>query len=675
MSKLVSGNQTAFIPGRLMLDGCLIANEIVHHAKKKKMKMFLFKVDFEKAFDSVNWIFLFHTMEQMGFGKKWIGWINGCLKSASTSILINGTPSKEFLMERGLRQGDPLSPFLFLLAGEVLQLMILNACNMGLFNGIRLVKSNRNISLLQFADDALIFGKWSRKNLVALTKILTCFYDVSGLRINLSKCNLFGIGVSDPVVKDMADKIRCQVSSLPFTYLGLPVGGNMKKKALWSVVVEKINKKLSAWKSKCISIGGRLTLIQSVLSAIPLFFFSLFKAPKAILKLLESIRRRFFWGFKDDEKKLVWIAWKKVLKSKSNGGLGVTSFKIKNDALLSKWIWRFLSSKDAIWKDVIAEFYGPDGGLFSSSPLSGKSTWAAIVNGCRDLQVAGQTLIASFSKTIAKDSQSLFWEDLAIGQGSKLKDIYPRLYALEKNKNACFKERWILVNGSWCGAWDWKSIIRGRSLDDLQSLENQLSSMSFNMSGQDFWTWDLGKNGVFSVKQMTKFLQNSSDSEEDDSVCCVWNPLIPNKINIFIWRFLKEAIPVRFNLSKKGISVQSMDCILCGKDVETMDHCFFSCPISNALWRKIWAWWDLKSPRLSTVSEFKKLIRRRVFSENMGRFLFRFARWRYGRFGGGETAFSLPRKACYLQRKGKIHFQLSRTFQSCGWVIEVENST
>jgi len=190
MGKLVSGNQNAFVPGRQMMDGCLIANEVVLHAKKKKMKMFLFKVDF----DSVNWNFLFHTLEQMGFGKKWIGWIRSCLRSASTSILVNGTPSKEFHMEKGLRQEDPLTPFLFLLVVEVLQLMILNACEAGLFEGIQLACSNRNLSLLQFADDALVFGKWSRKNIISLTTILNCFYDVSGLHINLYKCNLFGIG-------------------------------------------------------------------------------------------------------------------------------------------------------------------------------------------------------------------------------------------------------------------------------------------------------------------------------------------------------------------------------------------------------------------------------------------------------------------------------------------------
>lgn len=122
-------------------------------------------------------------------------------------MLINGSPSKEFKMERGLRQGDPLSPFLFLLVAEALQVMIIEACNKGIFKGVSLADDGSNISLLQYADDALFFGEWSRTNVINLVCILDCFYDVSGLKVNLSKRGLYGVGVNNLEVENVANMI------------------------------------------------------------------------------------------------------------------------------------------------------------------------------------------------------------------------------------------------------------------------------------------------------------------------------------------------------------------------------------------------------------------------------------------------------------------------------------
>nr|GEU55770.1 cysteine-rich receptor-like protein kinase [Tanacetum cinerariifolium] len=180
-------NHIAFLVGRQILDGCLIANEIINTVKHEDQRLLLFKVDFEKAFDSVNWDFLRDIMTQMGFGVKWRKWIGSCLSSTSISVLINGSPSKEFHMERGLRQGDPLSPLLFLLIAEALQVTITEACNKGVFKGVSLREGGDNIYFLQYADDALFFGKWSCLNAKNLIHVLKWFEDASSLKVNLAR--------------------------------------------------------------------------------------------------------------------------------------------------------------------------------------------------------------------------------------------------------------------------------------------------------------------------------------------------------------------------------------------------------------------------------------------------------------------------------------------------------
>lgn len=169
--------------------------------------MMFFKVDFEKVLDSLNWSFLDSIMDQMGFCTKWRSWIKGCLHSASGSVLVNGSETAEFNITKGLRQGDPLSPFLFILAVEALHVTFLEAKIKNIFNGVNVRKDKIPISHLQFANDTLIIWEWSISNIKNLSRILTCFYLASGLKVNFSKSKLFGIGITDSEVSSMASSL------------------------------------------------------------------------------------------------------------------------------------------------------------------------------------------------------------------------------------------------------------------------------------------------------------------------------------------------------------------------------------------------------------------------------------------------------------------------------------
>ncbi|KAJ0901627.1 putative RNA-directed DNA polymerase [Helianthus annuus] len=172
MDGLSSPTQSAFVGGRNILDSPLIMSEIVTWAKKSKKKLLILKVDFEKAYDSINWKFLLRIMEKMAFPDKWICWIRSCLVSGRVSVLVNGSPTKEFNFKRGLRQGDPLSPFLFVIAMEIISILMNRACNSGLFEGCQLPNGGPLISHLCYADDVLFIGAWSEDNAANLNRIL-----------------------------------------------------------------------------------------------------------------------------------------------------------------------------------------------------------------------------------------------------------------------------------------------------------------------------------------------------------------------------------------------------------------------------------------------------------------------------------------------------------------------
>ncbi|GJT40504.1 RNA-directed DNA polymerase, eukaryota, partial [Tanacetum coccineum] len=312
ISDLVSEVQTVFLPNRQILDGPFIINELLSWCKLKKQQVMVLKIDFAKAYDSLRWDFLDDVLSSFGFGSKWRYWIKGSLYSGMASILVNGSPTAEFQFHCGLKQGDPLAPYLFILVMEALHLSFTRAVEAGIFSGIK-IDSSLIISHLFYADDAVFIGEWTNDNLRGIMQILHCFSLSSGLKINLSKSQLRGVGVDSATVYSAALNIGCSVMKTPFKYLGVMVGGNMAKLKAWDETILKLKSRLSKWKINTLSIGGRLTLLKSVLGSTPIYSMSLYKVPKSILNLLESLRRNFFNGVQGDERKISWVKWSKFL--------------------------------------------------------------------------------------------------------------------------------------------------------------------------------------------------------------------------------------------------------------------------------------------------------------------------------------------------------------------------
>ncbi|XP_076882855.1 putative mitochondrial protein AtMg01250 [Bidens hawaiensis] len=173
----------------------------------------------------------------MGFMDHWCLWIWGILMSARSLVLVSGSPAFEFQCSKVIRQGDPLSPFLFLTVMEALSCMIVKVCEVGLMTGLQLPNGGPTVSHLLYEDDVMIIGEWSEQNIRNVARILKCFRLSSGLQINFHKSSLYGGEVDGEEVNHMAEVLRCKPSSFPCKYLGIKVGVNMNRISNWDLII------------------------------------------------------------------------------------------------------------------------------------------------------------------------------------------------------------------------------------------------------------------------------------------------------------------------------------------------------------------------------------------------------------------------------------------------------
>jgi hypothetical protein len=284
--------------------------------------------------------------------------------------MINGVPSGFFGSSRGVRQGHPLSPFLFVLVMEVFSRMLGAFTSKGLISGFSVGSSELhqvNVSHLLFADDTLVFCGANASQIKHIGALLVCFEVVVGLKVNLTKSALVLVGTRGEV-DQLAGLLGCGTGDLPLKYLGLPLWASYKLKAMWTDLEDLMLRRLAPWKRSYLSKGGRVTLIKSTLSNLPTYMLSLFPIPAHVAKRIEKIQRDFLWGGMNDEVKFHLVEWAKVCSPIDDGELGIRNVRRFNQALLGKWLWRFTHEEGAWWRAVLMAKYG--------------SMWGGLVFGC-----------------------------------------------------------------------------------------------------------------------------------------------------------------------------------------------------------------------------------------------------------------------------------------------------
>jgi len=299
-----------------------------------------------KAFDTLSWDFLLEVLQQFGFHSTFIHWIHSILLSAKISIYINGVQAGYFNFNRGVRQGDPLSPILFCIAEEVLSRGIAKLVEEGKVETIVASRSNHIPSHCFYVDDLMVFCKGKISCLQDLKELFTRYANCSRQIINLSKSSIRVGGVSNVRLNHMVQLIGFEIGALPFTYLGAQIFRGKPKRIYFQPIADKIKIRLASWKASLLSMAGRVQLVKSIIQSMVIHTMTVYSWPISILRDIEKWIKNFIWSGDIDKRKLVTVAWKKVCADLDEGGLGLRSLICLNQATNMKICWEMLHSEE-----------------------------------------------------------------------------------------------------------------------------------------------------------------------------------------------------------------------------------------------------------------------------------------------------------------------------------------
>ncbi|XP_077252938.1 uncharacterized protein LOC143892304 [Tasmannia lanceolata] len=575
---IISENQCAFVSQRQILDCSLVANEMVDWMAKSGEQEVICKLDMEKAYDRMDWQCLDYFLEMMGFDVKWRGWIRSCLSSACFSILNNGSSKGFFKSSRGLRQVDPLSPFLFVIVAEALSVLLVKGRSEGLVSGVKCNQNGIEGSHLQFADDMLLFSSPQASKILNLKAFLRCYELVTGLRSNFSKSRLYAVNIDEAEASSLANIMGCSLENLPSSYLGLPLGLGRPNKCAWDPIVERIERRLDSWKRNLVSKGGRLTLIKAVLANILICQLSLFKCPMHVVKRIEQIQRRFLWGGSEKKRSLALVSWENICKPVQGGGLSIRRIKQVNQALMGKWLWRFGEEKERLWAKVISGKYGvAPGNWVSLNSLCkpGVTIW-------RDILCLNSNFDRGVRYRVYSGDRISFWS-MRWCSSSPLKVLFLDLFLVADDKSALVKDCYERIAGKVI----WKPLFRRNFFDrELPSVLNFFQVLDQNyisLTGVDRRLWVLNSSGCFSVKS---FYNSLMSYEENPLAARVWKIKAPPRVCFFGWSALGNKIQTVDFLRKRNMLIID-HCALCIESGESVDHLFIHCKVAREVWGRI----------------------------------------------------------------------------------------
>ncbi|CAN1332707.1 Putative ribonuclease H protein At1g65750 [Linum perenne] len=576
--KLVDLEQSAFIKGRSIIDNVMIAFEVLHSIKRRpnaNVGDVALKIDISKAFDRVEWQYLEGVLTKVGFHARWVQLLMTCVKSVRYRVNVNSTLTDSFVPMRGLRQGCPLSPFLFILCAEGLSALVKHKTAMGLLHGSLVSRGAPRISHLLFADDSLFFCRATIQEVRELKETFDVYARASGQLINFEKSGMMFTKSTHPMLAAGLRAILGVSRELDTgNYLGMPAMVGANKRQTFAFIRERLWQRINSWLGKSTSKGGREILVKAVAQAMPIYCMNVFLMSATLTAELERMINSFWWGMKRSGRRgMNWMKWEKLCVRKEHGGMGFKNLRGFNLALLAKQGWNLLVNQNSLVARIYKAKYYPRGNYLTADKGGNPSLiWQSIWK-------AQGIVRRGFRWRIGDGSSIRVWEDPWINNdSSRFVTSIPDAEMAD-----------LRVNDLWIpGTKQWDIELLDELFNDQDA--KAISEIPLcNTPGPDTPIWHFSKNGSLTVRSAYRIWADQISSIGDYHVTGPWERLwklqAPAKTKIMAWRLSRNIVPTRETLRYRHIDVPG-GCGLCNHPTESVQHLFLECPFALECWNK-----------------------------------------------------------------------------------------
>lgn len=593
LPKLLHENQVGYVQDRNITENIRTIQDLLNTTKIKETPGLMIMIDFEKAFDSLDWKFLDLALKKFEFGPSVINWVKTFYTGASSCVINNGVTSQYFPVERGVRQGDPLSPYLFILAVEIL------ACAIRQNKDIKGIETGgTEIKVLQYADDTSVILK-DIQSAKKFLKTVDTFGQFSGLKLNKGKTEAIWLGSNRHRTDTPLDIAWSQT---PVRVLGVYVSYDKAEcnKYNFESKIKKAKTILNLWKMRNLTLIGRIQIIKTFIISQFLFACSVISIPDGYVNQINSMIYRFVWNGGSDK-----IKRSTLVSTYENGGLNAPDIRKMIEVARIKWICKYMSVGSGVWKQYF-EQYLKDVGMnlkwilrsnFDMKMLKGRIPdfyyevlllWSKIGE-CTPLK---KDRVIWYNKLVTIDNKPVYYEKFERAGLYYIDDMYdtqgrlkPFDFWLSKDvpQNMYLSWRGLVANvkdnANKCTKYDTGPPQLVFKLDDTI---HQLNTVSSRMLYQEFLKQSIGDE--CNVPKVAKYLPDKNYNWK--SVFQMMLTPVDVRTRDFQYRFLFDILCNNHKLQKWHLRNDHL-CDFCKESDEVLEHLFWECHLVKSFWKDL----------------------------------------------------------------------------------------